>query len=148
MNVDRVIISCSARRIAFFTTAGTHVYQLEPDCRVPVGTYDATVTVNPDGTQVTWTLGEHEGTGFREQARFRYRILAGQANPAILFRNQSQVPVESVAGTEGLPAETAPGTPTCLLTFSDRTILARARSMSHSSRRPSSTRRFGAIPFR
>jgi len=92
--VQRVVIACEDSTIAFVTGRGIYIYELT-SCDVPHGTYQATVTTS--GNNVTWTLGTHEGEGFDERARFRYRIRSGQENPATLFRRQRSVAVESVS---------------------------------------------------
>lgn len=118
--VSRVVISCSDRKVAFVTPSGIHLYNLDPDCQVALGSYDARVEVNEIGRRITWTLGEHEGTGFREQARFRYRIQPGQENPATLFRNQRQVRVDSVQNIS-IPRDDRGQE--CFLSFPERRII-------------------------
>ena len=87
VQVDR-----TANTISFVTESGTLTYDLLIPTGVPVGSYSFAVSVQGNNLNLSAPAAVTSFSGFR------YRIAAGQANPADLLRGQSQVSVMVIEG--------------------------------------------------
>jgi len=108
-SVRSVSISCSDNTIIFYTTAGTHTYNLN-NCDMSNGEYIASVAI--ENNEVTFDLGEVTTPGLRFD--FGFDIEPGQPNPTTFFQNQSTVRIVANSGGHSLNNLLAdqPGNPT------------------------------------
>ncbi len=101
VQVDR-----TANTISFITESGTLTYNLSTPTEVPIGSYTFNVSVTGNNLNLTATSPVTSFSGFR------YRIAAGQPNPADLLRGQKQVSVMVLEGGSVVPSSTTTNVPT------------------------------------
>ncbi len=106
-HVNIIRVSCESNTIEFDTDTGVHVYALT-ECDIEDADYMATVTI--DGDNVNFSPPP-DAPG--ANARFPYRIRAGQPNPSTFLRGQRSVHIVTArlvapSPTTGTPSTTTP----------------------------------------
>ncbi|SDG34227.1 DUF4157 domain-containing protein [Alloyangia pacifica] len=127
--VDRILVSCEQRRIAFVTNSATYIYRLLTcNRRIPSATYVAEVMRNREENSIVFSLrpqaGGPEPEGGNDEAydaTFRWAVRRGQIDPVDLFEEQDSVLVDY--GTE-VPMPGGRRRRECLVTMDPRQVLS------------------------
>ncbi len=149
--VDRIIVSCEQRRIAFVTAGATYLYHLTHCNRnLPAMTYIATVSRDRARNRIFFSLRPQDEAGATaapeeapsaetggaapaaaedarpnahgEDASFGWRVRRGQIDPVDLFHEQDSVLVD-YGGTAPVPS-TERRRRECLMTMNPRRVFA------------------------
>lgn len=117
--VQRIVISCADMRLRLETASTSYIYGLD-ECEMPLGSYDANVTITENDFDLDFpTVPEDQAFSFR------YRVEPGQENPATFLREQATVRVDIVARVPST-RETRlerPRTPQCVIRLRDRELV-------------------------
>ncbi|MFV2054099.1 hypothetical protein [Aliiroseovarius sp. YM-037] len=119
--MDRILVSCKNRRIAFVTAGATYMYRLTRCKDAPAGVYIADVTRDREANKVRFAIRKKEGeegdSADRPKVAFsgRWQVKRGQIDPVDLLQEQDTVEIQYGAKIPGAE-KTKENRRECLLT--------------------------------